>query len=472
MPERDGVSRIGFSSQRLANTRGSDNNRCLPGRHGMCSRPMGLILERRRLMISITVLIWLGFLALVAVVVALDLGVFHREARVVSLPEALAWTAVWIALALMFNVGIYFLYELNPSGWDIDTEQLTGTEAALQFFTGYLVEKSLSIDNIFVIAMIFAHFQVPLAEQHRVLFWGILGAVVLRGIMIFGGIALLEQFAWLVYLLGAMLIFSAASMLVMRHDRLPPKENFIIRLVRRLYPITADFHGSRFFVRVDGVRTATPLFLALVLVEASDVTFAIDSIPAIFAITRDPFIVFTSNVFAILGLRSLYFVLAGLMEKFRYLKMSLAFLLAFVGVKMLLVHHYPIPNLVSLAVIGGILAVGILASIFSGADTAALVSPLEKEIERLAIASYRQARKTVILLLGSTVLLVGLAMILLPGPALLFIPLGLGILGAEFAWARRWLDRFRNNIHAARQVAEETLRGGEPDGGKKIRPGS
>lgn len=302
---------------------------------------------------------------LIAAVVALDLGVFHRKAHVVTLREALGWTTVWVTLALIFNVVVYYLYEYNPAGWDMDTQQLSGAEASIQYFTGYLLEKSLSVDNIFVIAMVFTHFQVPLAYQHRVLFWGILGAVILRGVMIFGGVIMIERFDWVVYVLGALLLFSAASMLVMNHDETVLEENFVVRMVRRFYPVTTEFHGSRFFVHIDGVRTATPLFLALVLVETSDVTFAIDSIPAIFAITNDPFIVFTSNVFAILGLRSLYFVLAGLMEKFRYLKPSLVFLLAFVGVKMLLVHHHPIPNLVSLAIIAGILAVGIIASILA-----------------------------------------------------------------------------------------------------------
>ncbi|MDH4126437.1 MAG: TerC/Alx family metal homeostasis membrane protein [Gammaproteobacteria bacterium] len=402
---------------------------------------------------SFTVLVWIAFLVLITLVVALDLGVFHRKQHVVSLPEALGWSAVWVSLALAFNVGVYYLYEINPAGWDIDTAQLTGQQAAIQFFTGYLVEKSLSIDNIFVIAMIFAHFRVPLAEQHRVLFWGIFGAVVLRGVMIFGGIALIERFDWVIYLLGALLLFSAASMLVVRHDNLAPESNFVIRLVRRLYPVTGEFHGGRFFVTVDGVRHATPLFLALVLVETSDVTFAIDSIPAIFAITRDPFIVFTSNIFAILGLRSLYFVLAGLMDKFRYLKVSLVFLLAFIGVKMLLAHHYPIPNVVSLAVIGGILSVGILASMLAGRDTAALASPLAHDLERLALRSNRQARKAITLLVGATVLLVGLAMIFLPGPAMLVVPLGLAILGAELAWARRWLKKIKNSLKKLRQKA-------------------
>lgn len=401
-------------------------------------------------MFTFTTLVWVGFLVLIATVVALDLGVFHRRAHVVTLPEALGWTVVWVTLALVFNVGVYYLYDLNPAGWDMDTQQLTGQEAAVQFFTGYLVEKSLSIDNIFVIAMIFAHFRVPLAEQHRVLFWGIMGAVVLRGIMIMAGVALIENFSWIVYVFGALLIFSAASMLVMRHDSFEPERNPVIRAVKRLYPVTTDFHGSRFFVMLDGRRTVTPLFLALVLVEVSDVMFAVDSIPAIFAITRDPFIVFTSNVFAILGLRSLYFVLAGLMEKFRYLKMSLVFLLAYIGVKMMLVHHYPIPNMVSLAVIGGILSVGILASLL-GRDPVALRSPLGHEPEQLAIGTQGQARKAVILLIGSSVLLVGLAMVFLPGPAILVIPLGLAIIAVELLWARRWLRRAKESLARAQQ---------------------
>lgn len=402
-------------------------------------------------MLSFTALVWIGFLLLIGVIIALDLGVFHRRKHVVTLPEALGWTAVWVTGAMLFNVGVYYLYELNPAGWDMDTTRLTGAEAAIQFFTGYLVEKSLSVDNIFVIAMIFAHLRVPLEEQHRVLFWGILGAVVLRGVMIIGGVALLERFEWVVYVFGVLLLFSAASMLVTRHDHLAPENNQVIRLVRRFYPVTSDFHGSHFFVRIDGVRMATPLFLALVLVETADVTFALDSIPAIFAITRDPFIVFTSNVFAILGLRSLYFVLAGLMEKFRYLKVSLVFLLAYIGVKMLLVHHYPIPNMVSLAIIGGILAVGILASTAAVRDSATLVSPLANEVERLAIASYRQARRAVILIVGSSVLLVGVAMVVLPGPAFIVIPLGLSILALEFAWARRWLRRVRRSVVTGRR---------------------
>ncbi len=403
--------------------------------------------------------VWVGFLAFVLVMVMVDLGVFHRKARAMSIPEALAWTAVWIVLALAFNVAVYFLYEVNWGGGAIvPTDHLSGQQAAIQFFTGYLLEKSLSVDNIFVIAMIFAYFQVPLAEQHRVLFWGVLGAVVLRGIMIALGVVLIERFDWIVYVFGALLIASTVKMLVMRHDNLEPNRNFAVRLTRRLYPVSDQFDGSRFFTTVGGRKAVTPLFLALVLVETSDVLFALDSIPAIFAVTRDPFLIFTSNVFAILGLRSLYFALAGLMDKFRYLKNSLVFVLAYVGVKMMLTHHYPIPNLVSLAIVGGILAVGVLASIFAARDSAGLISPLFDDLERLALASYRQARRVVILVIGGSIVLIGTVMLVLPGPGLLVIVLGLALLAVEFAWARLWLKRVKDTTAATREGVSKWFR--------------
>ncbi|MBN1356718.1 TerC family protein [bacterium] len=322
--------------------------------------------------------IWIGFIGFICLMLLLDLGVFHRKSHVISLAEAFAWTGTWILLALLFNVFVYYLYQLNWIGWtEMPMHGLSGRQAALQYFTGYLIEKSLSVDNIFVIAMIFAYFGVPLKEQHRVLFWGILGAIVLRGVMIGAGSILIARFEWIIFVFGVLLLISAAKMLMTRHDTIHPENNIIVRFVRRFYPVTPTFEGNRFFSKTSGKHAVTPLFLALVLVETSDIMFAIDSIPAIFAITRDPFIVFTSNIFAILGLRSLYFVLAGMMSKFRYLKMSLVFILAYVGVKMLLSHHYPVPNTVSLAVIAGILLVGVAASI-AGArhDTARLVSPL------------------------------------------------------------------------------------------------
>ncbi|MEJ8566770.1 TerC family protein [Elongatibacter sediminis] len=322
--------------------------------------------------------IWLFFLLFVFAMVALDLGVFHRRPEAPSVRDALTWTLIWVSMALLFNVIVYVLYE-NNFGWaSLATEHLTGKEAATQYLLGYVLEKSLSVDNIFVIAMIFAYFRVPLALQHRVLFWGILGAVALRGVMIALGVALINRFDWITYIFGALLIYTAARMLLLREETVDPSENTLVRLAQRWVPVTATYHGSHFFVRDGGRRIATPLFLALVLVETSDVMFAVDSIPAVFAVTRDPFIVFTSNIFAILGLRSLYFVLAGYMARFRYLKSALVFVLAYVGVKMLLSNHYHIPGEVSLGVILGILSVGIIASIRGGArDPHPLKSPLD-----------------------------------------------------------------------------------------------
>ncbi|MGD8453959.1 MAG: TerC family protein [Phycisphaerae bacterium] len=311
-----------------------------------------------------TVWIWIAFVAAVLAMLAIDLGVFHRRSHVVSVREAAIWTGVWVVTALIFNVGVYYLYQYNVLGIGVEIgHDLTGSQASLQFFTGYVIEKSLSLDNIFVIALIFTYFGVAAEHQHRVLFWGILGALILRGAMIAAGAALIHRFAWVTYVFGALLILTAVKMLVTQHDNIEPDRNPLVRLARRLYPVSPTFEGQRFFTRVDGRRAITPLLLVLLVVESSDVLFAVDSIPAIFAVTHDPFLVFTSNVFAILGLRSLYFVLAGVMHKFRYLKMSLVFLLAYVGVKMLLTHHHPIPTAASLAIIAGILAVGIIASI-------------------------------------------------------------------------------------------------------------
>ena len=309
---------------------------------------------------------------------ALDLGVFNKTPHEVSAKEALAWTAVWVAVSLGFNVLVYFIYEHHWLGMGQGAGvPLNGADAALEFFTAYVVEKSLSLDNIFVIAMIFSYFGVPARYQHRVLFWGILGALVLRGGMIAAGLAFIERFSWLIYVFGGVLIVTAVKMLVVRHDNLEPDKNPLVRLIRRVTPVTDGYHEERFFVVVDGRRAATPLFLALALVESTDLLFAVDSIPAVFAVTREPFLVFTSNVFAILGLRSLYFALAAVMDRFRYLKMSLVFILAFVGVKMILTHHWPVPALVSLAFILGILLVGVVASILHGQrDTAALSSPI------------------------------------------------------------------------------------------------
>jgi tellurite resistance protein TerC len=388
---------------------------------------------------------WIGFALLVVVLLGIDLGMFHRRPRTPSLGEALAWSALWIAAALLFNVFVYHLYERHWFGIGLEIgHELGGSQAALKFFTGYLIEKSLSLDNIFVIAMIFAYFRVPAEHQHRLLFWGVSGAIIMRAVLIVVGVALIRRFEWFTYLFGVVLLVTAARMLAVRHDTLDPGRNPLIRAVQRYLPVTEDFFGARFIARVDGRLAATPMLLALLLVESADLLFAVDSIPAILAVTDDPFLVLTSNVFAILGLRSLYFVLASVMARFRYVKMSLVFVLAFVGVKMLLAHHHPIPTEVSLATIVAILLVGFLASVFTpGRDPAALASPLAEHLSDLARLTYRQARRVVILIFGSTLLLLGAALLVLPGPGIPFVLIGLAVLGTEFVWARILLARAR-----------------------------
>ncbi|MDX1941824.1 MAG: TerC family protein [Saprospiraceae bacterium] len=313
--------------------------------------------------------IWIAFLVLVFFLLALDLGVFHREAHSVSTKEAINWTILWVSLAFSFSVVVYFAYE---NGWVANPENLDGKEAVLEYITGYLIEQSLSMDNIFVIAIIFAYFQIPKAYQHRVLFWGILGALVFRGIMIGIGVVLIQRFEIIIYFFGALLLYSAYKMLRQGDMEIEPNKNPIIRMFRRFMPVTGSFKGNRFFVRRGKLIAATPLFIALIVVETTDVMFAIDSIPAIFGVTRDPFIVFTSNIFAIMGLRSLYFVLAAVLDKFQYLKYSLVFILAFVGVKMLISHYVHIPSWVSLSVIVLSLTIGIAASWSSFKENRAL----------------------------------------------------------------------------------------------------
>jgi tellurite resistance protein TerC len=318
-----------------------------------------------------TPLLWIGFNLFVLAMLALDLGVFHRKAHIVSFKEAATWSAVWVGLALLFNLVVYF--------W-------RGPEVALQFFTGYLIEKSLSVDNIFVFVLIFSAFAVPASYQHRVLFWGILGALLMRGALIFVGAALLERFHWIIYIFGAFLIFTGIKMALHRHKQLHPENNPLLRLLRHLIPVATTYAGDRFFIRQAGKIMATPLVLVLVLVESTDLVFALDSIPAIFAVTADPFIVYTSNVFAILGLRSLYFLLAGVLDTFYYLKLGLSAVLAFVGVKMVLVDIYKIPTLLSLGVIATMLIVAIVASLVRArrlAQSTAQSGPASKSLGEL-----------------------------------------------------------------------------------------
>jgi tellurite resistance protein TerC len=310
-------------------------------------------------------LIWLCFFVIYIGVLALDLVVLHRESRVMQVRQALGWTAVWVAVALSFAGLVYGVYEHQWFGWHAGEDGPNGAEAAIQYVTGYLLEWSLSVDNIFVIAIIFTFMKIPPQFQYRVLFWGIVGAIVLRGAMIAAGAALIHAFDWTFYLFGAILLYSAARMLKSEEEQFDPSKSVLVRIARRVYPVTDQLDGERFFTMVDGKRAATPLFVTLLLVDFADVVFAVDSIPAIFAVTQEPFIVFTSNAFAILGLRSLYFAIAGLMAMFKYIKFSLIFILGFVGVKMLLHHHLDISHAISLGVIVGFLAIGILASLWS-----------------------------------------------------------------------------------------------------------
>jgi tellurite resistance protein TerC len=291
---------------------------------------------------------WIGFNVFVLAMLALDLGVFHRKAHEVNVKEALWWSAVWIALALAFNAGIYFF---------------RGEEDALEFLTGYLLEKALSVDNIFVFIMIFAYFKVPARYQHKVLFWGILGALVMRALFIAGGVTLIQKFHWVIYVFGGFLILTGIRMALHQDTEIRPEKNPVLKLFRRFMPVAERHKGDSFFIKQNGRRFATPLFIVLLMIETTDVIFAVDSIPAILAITTDPFIVYTSNVFAILGLRALYFALAGVMQMFHYLAYGLAAILVFVGAKMMLADFYKLPISVALGVVAGILTIAIVASL-------------------------------------------------------------------------------------------------------------
>jgi tellurite resistance protein TerC len=293
-------------------------------------------------------LLWTGFNLLVLLLLALDLGIFHRKDHEISIKEGLIWSVIWIVVALAFNVFVYYWH---------------GADVGLQFFTGYLIERSLSVDNIFVFLLVFTYFQVPQKYQYKVLIWGILGALVFRGIFILLGTFLIAKFHWIIYVFGAFLVYTGLKMGFGEEKKIEPGRNPVIRLVRRFLPIANDYHEGGFFVRRNGRLLGSPLLVVLVVIETTDILFAVDSIPAIFAITLDPFIVYTSNVFAILGLRALYFAIAGLMKVFYYLKYALSFILAFVGLKMLASAFFQIPNLIALGIIGLSLLIAVVMSL-------------------------------------------------------------------------------------------------------------
>jgi tellurite resistance protein TerC len=302
-----------------------------------------------------TPIAWICFTAIILIMLVLDLGVFHRKAHTVSLREAAIMSAVWVSLALLFNVGVFIWY---------------GNQRGLEFFTGYIIEKALSVDNLFVFVMVFSYFAVPPALHHWVLFWGILGALLMRGLFIIIGAALLQKFHWIIYIFGAFLVYTGIKFMVQGDEEVLPDRNPLYRLFKRIMPIVPEYRGSRFFVIELGRRHATPLALVVLTVEVTDLIFALDSIPAVFAVTNDPFIVYTSNIFAILGLRALYFLIAGVMGLFHYLKIGLALVLMFVGLKMLVSNFYHVPIPISLAVIAVFIGGAVLLSILRPLPTA------------------------------------------------------------------------------------------------------
>ncbi len=300
-------------------------------------------------MLEINIFHWIGFIVIILILLIIDLGVFNRKSHVLSYKEALIWTAVWIILALIFNLFVYLFY---------------GKDKAIEFFTGYLIEKSLSVDNIFVFVLLFTYFNVNKKYHHRVLFWGILGAIIFRGILIIIGTALIYKFHWIIYIFGGFLVISGIKMGFQKDNKLEPEKNPVVKLLRKFLPITPRYVKSAFFYRSHGKLYATPLIIVLAVIETTDIIFAFDSIPAILAITHDPFIVFTSNIFAILGLRALYFAVDKFIDKFTYLKYGLSVILVYIGIKMLISEFYKIPTLISLGILIFVLTISVLVSVF------------------------------------------------------------------------------------------------------------
>ncbi len=312
-------------------------------------------------------IVWISFLAAILVFLALDLGVFNKTPHIISTKEASKWTAIWVLLSFLFSGVIYWLYSNN---YISNPDGLKPAAASIKYITGYLIELSLSVDNIFVIAIIFGAFRIPQKYQHRVLFWGIMGAIIFRGLMIYFGVLLINKFAWTSYIFGAFLIYTAIKMLFTNEDeKFEPKKSFVYKALRKIMPITSHIDGEHFFVKRRHIRAATPLFVALIVIEVMDVVFAMDSVPAILAITSDPFLVFSSNIFAILGLRSMYFFLANMLERFSYLEYSLIAILTFVGLKMLLHDFIEIPEWGSLAFIALSLIIGVVVSLKMNPET-------------------------------------------------------------------------------------------------------
>lgn len=404
-------------------------------------------------------MLWIVLFSIFTTLIVLDLGVIHRKVREISLYEALALSAFWISTGLGFAVFIYFAYARHWFG----SSPLDGHEAFIQYLTAFSLEKMLSLDNLFVMALIFHQLRIPVPQQHRVLFIGICFAIILRGVFILSGMYLIDRFDWMVYVFGVILIFSALKVLATTAEDDNIKENFLISWLRKRIPIEPAIAGNHFFLRVDGRLVLTPLFIALIMVESADVMFAMDSIPAVIAVSRDPFIVYSSNVFAVLGLRALYFVLATALRQFRYLKLSMVMILIYIGIKMLLSHLYPVTALTSLLVICAIMLLGVLASLVDKRRGNVLAtSPVVEELGRFYAMTFAGIKRIAILLIGTSVVIVGIIMIFTPGPAIVVIPAGLAILATEFVWARRILRYFKQRFAHYRQETRNYLRRKKP----------
>lgn len=392
-------------------------------------------------------MIWIVFVLLIVVLLLLDLVLLHRKASDLSLFEAVALAIFWVSLGLSFSLLIYFIYENH---WFADSINLAidGQTAVIHYLTAYLVEESLSLDNLFVIALILQSLQIPLGYQHRVLLWGILGAIVLRGVSIFMGVYLFNAFSWMNYIFGSILLFSAVKLLVdNQQPTVHPKQSTVLRLVQHFLPLDPDMTGGRFFIRRAGTLCMTPLFIAVLMVEATDLLFAVDSIPAVIGISQDKFIIYSSNIFAILGLRALYFVMAAALGNLRYLKVTLTLILGFIGVKMLSADYVDIAAGTSLLIIATLLVLGISISMLNPHRSIIGESPVGKaRLNTLYEFTFGSLRRALTLVVGSSIVVVGVIMIFTPGPAILVIPTGLAILATEFYWARRLLALFRQKV--------------------------
>lgn len=392
-----------------------------------------------------TSILWLLYLVAILSILAAALRFFDRTPRVVSFRVALAWTGFWMMLALSFSFVVHYVYEQRVWGFGLNPAfPQTGSDALLAFLGAYFIETCLHLDNVFAMALIFSHYGIRLRMQYRVLYWGVLAALLVRGGLIGACGATFLYVPWFHVALGGALVLSMVRLLIARHDRFSKNGNLLVWATRKIFP-AATTSGGHFFVREDGRWKVTSLFIALVLIETADVVYALDSIPAAFVITRDPFLIFTSNVFAILGMRSMYFALMMLIDRFYYLRTSLVVVLAFMTMQMFLLNVMRVPIPLTMGVVGAIMAAGVVGSLRSKKwKPEPLVGPLADDIDEYARLTWRQARKVIVLVVGSTLMLIGVAMILLPGPAFVVIPTGLALLATEFVWARRLFNRLKH----------------------------